>query len=456
MIDITTPSRHDGDLELLSGQRVQELEDELVRLAVHLNCTTYKMLQVIRELDEHEVAQCLGFCSTAHYLNWRIGLDKGAAREKVRVARALAKLPLTSRSLACGSISYAKTRALTRIATPETEEALLNIALQGTATHVEEVVRKFRRAKNGDLELNERHEQGRYLHTYHDDDGMLVIEARLPPDEGALLVKALEAAQDLAFKQAKQVAGVSAETPLTPSQKRADALGRVAKAALHRGLAGLGDVNEHGEPAATIDAASYQVVVHVDAEVLADAKAEGRCELDHGPHVSAETSRRMACDCDRVVMLHHANGTVMDVGRKVRVVPTPLRRALAERDHGHCCFPGCMSTHLEAHHVRHWAQGGPTNLSNLLSACPRHHRFLHEAGYTVRRDAAGAVEFVAPSGRALAAAGVLVPADDEAFSTQWREIQQGSDPAADIAAWGGERMDYDWAVAELMPAAGEC
>ena len=449
--------------EPLSEKQVQAIEDELVRLAVHINCATYKMLCLIRELDVHGAALRMGFASTAHYLNWRIGLDMVTAREKVRVARALPDLPLTSKALGSGRISYAKARAITRIATPETEETLLQIALYGTAAHVDKVVRLHRRTTRRDAEQSEQQYQGRYLHTYHDDNGMLVIEARLPPEEGAVLTKALEAAQELVFKKARGTPDAPAgaqQTERTPTQKRADALGVIARAALGHGLcsdaggkdanAPAGDTTADSANATAIDGARYQVVVHVDADVIKDVEAPGQCELEHGPVISPETLRRITCDSDRVVMTHGPDGEILDVGRKTRAIPTAMRRALAARDHG-CRFPGCDRTRfVDAHHLEHWADGGKTKLSNLVELCRHHHRFLHEGGYKLRRGQDDTIELMAPSGRVVANAGLLAPADDEAFSAAWREIQENAASGAELTAWNGETCDYGWVMENLL------
>jgi hypothetical protein len=183
---------------------------------------------------------------------------------------------------------------------------------------------------------------------------------------------------------------------VSAEQRRADALGLVAESALAGGL----------DPGTRSD--RYQVVVHVEAEVLAapeDVSAEtssaaaGRPAvlpfLEDGINVSAETSRRLACDSSLVVMLHEGDGTVLDVGRRTRTVPLALRRALAHRDRG-CRFPGCGLTLCDHHHLRHWDDGGESTLDNLVRLCRRHHRAVHEEGFTVERTAGGELRFFRP------------------------------------------------------------
>ncbi|MGH7414165.1 MAG: DUF222 domain-containing protein [Candidatus Rokuibacteriota bacterium] len=144
----------------------------------------------------------------------------------------------------------------------------------------------------------------------------------------------------------------------------------------------------------------YQVVVHVEAAVLADPAQPGQSVLEEGSHVPAETARRLACEASRVVMRHDEDGRLLEVGARTRTIPPALRRALQHRDHG-CRFPGCGVRVGQGHHLRHWAQGGPTTLSNLALLCRRHHRAVHEEGYQVACEPDGTLRFRRPDGRAL-------------------------------------------------------
>jgi len=150
----------------------------------------------------------------------------------------------------------------------------------------------------------------------------------------------------------------------------------------------------------------YQVMVHCDAATLAAEGEPGRSDLD-GIRVSAETSRRMACDAAVVAMVHAKDGSLLkdssllNVGRRTRTIPPHIRRALEERDRG-CRFPGCGCRFTEAHHVKHWADGGETSLRNTLLLCRRHHRAVHEGQVKVSVNRDGTVLFVTPSGKILA------------------------------------------------------
>ena len=262
---------------------LDRLGDEIAELSAHLDAATARLLDLIREFDTRG-GWSNGFRSCAAWLNWRVGLDMGAARERVRVARALGSLPRLAQALARGELSYAKVRALTRVATPETEERLLVVGRAGTADHVERIVRGWRRMnrKAEAAETAQRH-ASRALHVFQGEDGMVTVRGRLAPEAGALLMQALAVARETLYQQTRarntdaQAEGVSAETPAM-AQQQADALALLAETALHHGI----DPGVPGE--------RYQVVVHVDAPVLADPDAPGQSMLEDCTNVSAQTS----------------------------------------------------------------------------------------------------------------------------------------------------------------------
>src|SRR5436189_5614349 len=190
---------------------LERLGDEIAELSARLEAATAHLLDLIREFDAR-AGWNTGFRSCAAWLAWRVGLDPGAARERVRVAHALGTLPLLARALARGELSYAKVRALTRVATPETEARLLAVGRAGTAAHVERIVRGWRRVdRKAEARETARRHASRALHVYQDEDGMVVIRGRLAPEVGALLVQALTAAREALYQQRR--ADVSAETP---------------------------------------------------------------------------------------------------------------------------------------------------------------------------------------------------------------------------------------------------
>ena len=418
--------------------RVDELAAQITELTGHLNAANYRWLALIAEFDRLQGWSDGSTASCAHWLNWKCGIDIGAAREKVRVAHALEKLPRIAAAMACGELSYSKARALTRVACEGTEEYFLSIALHGTAAHVEKLVRCYRRAKESEELSREAQQQASRLVSYfYDHDGSLVLKARLPAETGALVLKALDAA--LKDVSAETSAPEEKERP-TPGARRADALGRLAESFLSHGAAAVNGGDR------------YQIVVHVDAETLKDGCA-GRCELDDGPSLAAETVRRLACDASLVTVLEDEEGEPLNVGRKTRSIPPALRRALNARDRG-CRFPGCSNNrYVDAHHIHHWAKGGETKLSNLVQLCRFHHRQVHEGRVVIQILDDGAVRFVKPNGQSFDS---TAPDHTHPLS-DWHQLvadhtQQGIKIDQNTAAtrWRGEQMDYDLGVAVLV------
>jgi 5-methylcytosine-specific restriction endonuclease McrA len=429
---------------------LDRLGDEIAELSAHLDAATARLLHLIREFDIRG-GWGHGFRSCAHWLNWRVGLDLGAARERVRVARALEALPLLSGALARGELSYAKVRALTRVATPETEERLLKVGRAGTAEHVERIVRGWRKVdRQAEARESARQHTSRALHVFQDDDGMVTVRGRLTPEAGALLLQALGAAREILYQRARGT-GMTADPPTMdpPSlaQQQADALALLAETALHHGI----DPGSPGE--------RYQVVVHVDALALADPDQPGQSVLEDGACVSAETSRRLACDASRVVMRHDADGRVVEIGARTRTIPPAIRRALHNRDRG-CRFPGCGVRVGQGHHIRHWANGGPTTLSNLTLLCRRHHRAVHEKGYQLDRQPDGELRFRRPDGRMLPEVPPppWVPIDPVTVVRAQNEAEGlRLDARTAMPGWLGEALNVAYAIDVLHPlAVGEC
>jgi hypothetical protein len=421
---------------------LEELGECIAELAAQISAATYELLVMLREFDERGGWNS-GFLSCAHWLGWRVGLDLGAAREKMRVARALAALPLLSEAMRRGEVSYSKVRALTRIATPANEHDLLIFARAGTAAHVEKLVRGMRRVDRACSECEDdgevRRHAARFLRAYTDEDGMVVVTGRLAPEAGAALLRALDAGVEELYgpRRGQPPGGAPAPTDdVSAEQRRADALGLVAESALAAGL----DPGSRGD--------RYQVVVHVDAEVLPAGGEGGSSCLSDGSHVSAETSRRLACDSALVVMRHAADGRVLDVGRRTRAISPGLRRALAHRDGG-CRFPGCGRKLCDAHHVEHWADGGETSFANTLLLCRRHHRAVHEEGFSMALAPDGEARFYRPDGRPLpeapalpAVAGEPVPALVSRLSSHGVAVDAGET----LPTWWGGPVDYAWEI----------
>jgi hypothetical protein len=375
---------------------LEELGDEIATLAAHIYAATHRLLVLIAEFDRRRGWELGGHRSCAHWLTARTKIDLGTAREKVRTARALEALPETSASMARGELSFSAVRALTRVAEAETEGELLELARGCSIAQLERVVRGWKllgRKDEADLERM-RHESRR-LAVFPGDDGMYVIHGRLAPEVAAVLMRALEAASDALYRAGPRGLKPDAEAVKEAGQRRADAIGLLAERALAAGF-------EAG-PASGSRAERYQVHLHGDLDTLSETGEPGRSELEDGTRVSGETFRRLACDSAVVRVSHGEDGSILDVGRRARTISPALRRALESRDRG-CRFPGCGLRFTDAHHVRHWADGGETSLGNCLLLCRHHHRSVHEGGWRVEWRGQGSPVFHGPRGQIEAGA----------------------------------------------------
>jgi hypothetical protein len=449
------------------------LGSEITRLCAHIHAATYRLLLLIREFDEKKYWGHPGLCSCAHWLNFQSGIGMNAAREKVRVAHALKDLPGISERFRKGELSYSKVRAMTRVADAANEDYLLMIAKHGTAHHVEKLVSQFRRCKRlQDTDNANRQQAARSLHCHFDEDGSMVIRGRLPAEQGALIMKALELAMDRAgtsekARLKKDASGVTAETSRSHEPfhaNRADALAEMAETYLN-GEAGSGanadryQVMLHVTPAALREKVDVEEVparvtaVTSESDVTAVTSTTLTADVSYiedGPHLAAETARRICCDGSIVKLVEDEEGQPRSIGRKSRTIPLALRRALRVRDRG-CRFPGCTHTaYIDGHHVQHWADGGETSLENLVMLCRRHHRMVHEGGYSCERKASGDFVFTDPYQRPLPASPAPIPIDSNpefgSYIESWL-YDLDIDERTCVPHWyAGDRMDWDLAV----------
>ncbi len=432
----------------------ERLGDQIAELAAQISAATYQLLLLIRQFDQRD-GWSVGFQSCAHWLSWRTGVAMGAAREKVRVARALEDLPTISRAMSTAEVSYSKVRALTRVATPDNEEHLLQFAIDATASQVERFIRAWRQvdrsagAGSGPRAEQEREavrHASRYLQVSTDACGMVVVRGRLEPEAGAALMRALEAAGEVLYEKRRLTEGPATDG-VSSAQRRADAVGLLAEAALASGLGEDAPIDTRAD--------RFQVVVHVDQEVLKDPEAPGVSEIEDTGGVPAGTSQRLACDASTITMTHDSEGRVLDVGRKTRVISPALRRALKHRD-GSCRFPGCDLRHCDAHHVHHWGAGGETKLDNLVLLCRRHHRCVHEEGFRVEATEGGEFRFFDPAGRVIRNAPPVPSCDSDAVSLLvGRLVEAGVDVERldYYPRWDGSSLDLGLAI-ECMWRAG--
>jgi hypothetical protein len=361
----------------MDERELESLTNEIMELCGHMDAAEFRLLELIRRLDESAPWGAWSMKSCAHWLNWRCGIALGAAREKVRVAHALVALPQIGAAFREGRLSYSKVRAITRVATTENEATFVQLCLSATAAQIEKIVQKYRlceriQAARSALGAYD----ARTVTHYWADDGSLVLHGRLPPEIGAVVAKALERASE------------GMDPKAASEQRRADALGLLAERYLAAPLA---------EGEATSGADRFQVTVHVSAETL---RADGAIdpddppEIEDGPVLAPDTVRRLACEAPVVALVESACGEPLAVGRKTRLISPGMRRALKRRDGG-CRFPGCPdSRFVDAHHIEHWADGGETRLDNLVLLC-RLCRARHKVHYAdsriMPRGSAGSV-----------------------------------------------------------------
>lgn len=368
------------------------LLDQVRRLMAQERAVQYRLAACLRELDARDHLDGRPMRLT-RWLHDVFGLTFGTAREKVRTARALGSLPLIDAAFRDGDLSYSKVRALTRIATPENEAALLEHAQRTSAEGVEQIVRSLKQQES--LQDVQALIRSRSLSTRWDETGALIIQGRLTPEQGEVFLKALAKATEAVDGDSER----ESDDEDRYWSRRADALVQVMADSLAGG-------------AASAPGDRHQVVVHVDAAALVaempdesvpagtsdDSAARPVTNVPAGTRLHPETVRRLACDGGLLTVIENPRGDPLNVGRKTRAIPTSTRRALVARDR-HCQFPGCsQERYVEGHHIKHWAHGGETRPDNLVLLCSRHHRAVHELGYRITRTPEGELKFIKPGG----------------------------------------------------------
>ena len=355
---------------------IEELDRDILSLCTRINAATYELLLLVREFDERGGFLKWGLHNCAEWLAWRCDLSMTTALEKVRVAHALKTLPEISAAFSTGELSYSKVRSLTRVANANNEAELVAFALRHTAAHVAERCRELRCGSVDSIDSAARAYANRSLRVRRDHNRhMMTITVELPMDTGELVEKALDKARDDEVLQVPDLADTAWRT------RQADAFVNVVSAYLS------GDGS-----AASND--NYLVTVHVDQSALAGG--EGRSALP------IESVKRLCCDGQAVVITEDQQGEPLNIGRKTRIVPAAIQRALRARDNNGCTFPGCRNRrYLHSHHVEHWSNGGETSLDNLLLLCTKHHTLVHEGGFRIERDFMDNWTFVRPDGIAV-------------------------------------------------------
>lgn len=379
----------------------RRLGDEIAEISSQISAAQQRKLTKLRRFDEEGWWGDQGAKSASHWLRWRLGLGKSTADDWVRIAHALARLPKTDDVFRRGVLSYTQVRAITRIATPENEATLIQFARHATGSQLVKICGEVRRQLALTAQPDLEHALRLAFRTL--DDGSEELTACMRPEQAAIVRKAIDVEQREARTDPPAPASASTDDAAhaEPAVPDRPTFGRRDRAAdvyslvrvCERFLASARSNNKPG---------AFEVLVAVDLETLrnTDGSVVWRSELLDGTQLTPDTARRLTCDCPLVPMILKPDGTPIDVGRRTRVVPAALSRALLLRDR-RCTYPGCDSRAADAHHIQHWAQGGETNLDNLTLLCERHHTWVHEGGYQIVRGEDGSLNFVDPSGEVV-------------------------------------------------------
>ena len=481
--------KHMSDYNLIDDQTLntdpgplEHLEARICELAGHLTAATCRFLELVADFDAREGWTSWEMPSCAAWLSWKCQIAPGTAREHVRVARALPDLPLIRAEFAAARLSYAKVRALTRIADADNEADLAQMALPMTAGQLERFARAHRRVTDPD---GARARARRQLRWGWVDDHEFSFRGQLPPEQAAVVLQALRAAMDdldhphdgdgdvPAETRAEALArqderdGTAWDQPLPPPRRKEDteSLADALVGICAGYLAGRADQADNPD--------TYHVIIHAGTTAItgsqepADVPAEtrkalaalaetvpqltfpeshpawpGRCHLEDGDAISPATLQTIACNATLSAMLHDADGSILNVGRRTRKPSAALRRAVRERDRHRCRYPGCESRRVDAHHIRYWCNGGETKLGNLISLCKAHHHLVHDKGIVIAA-ACGGFAFYLPDGASLPNSPPL-PAGDPAAITACHGAE--ITPTTIVSPHSGGRLDLNMAV----------
>ncbi len=437
----------------MTREQIDALATQIADLSLRIDVAKHSLLTHLRQFDAHEGWAGSGFISTAAWLAWRIDIGSAAAREHVRVARALGSLPHVDAAFAAGKLSYSKVRAITRAATPEIEQDFLDVAMHATASQIERLAAAYRRTRVDPSQPAQ--DLRRFVRRADTASGMVRIEVQLPPEQANVVWEAMSAALDTGRHQelgSTSETGASAETdtgagprasaeassdvvdPVVLQAEHADALVSVAQAYL-----------QHDEPRTL--GSGYELVIMTTKDQLEHGPGGVGGYLRDGTPVPHHVARMLACDCTRVNVDTSESGEILDVGRARRTIPSAIGRALWVRDGG-CRVPGCgRRHHLHGHHIEAWVDGGETSTSNLVLLCPTHHTLVHEGELFVDVHE-GKIEFRTANGTQILPAPER-SADLESLDHWLRSVEPGFDRNG-TPLWDGSRFDLDEVMSWML------
>lgn len=487
----------------LSVQEIDALGEEIAQLAGQIAAATARFLRLLGEFDAAGGWGGVGIRSLAHWLSWRAGMSLRTARDHVRVARALRDLPLTAAAFGRGELSFSKVRALTRVASRETEPELLAIATSAPAAHVERLVAGLRKMSRPDpdadgepegdpdddlgpedepadeqpsgTELPQRPTRPvqapvqRLQWRWDEDTEELVVWGRFGAADGKTLLAALTRAElerirtvehdEAPAPDATETAG--AESPGRHEDEPWETVDRTAPPPLDAGpalvaLAQMGlavqDAPAHAPAAEVIflhrdpaDAPGCSAEHHPDGGGGPSVDDTGVVSADDGPALDPGTGEEVLCGAAARCVLRGADGAVLAYGRRRRLFSAAQLRALLLRDRG-CRTPGCQRTRfLHAHHVVYWTRGGPTDLDNAILLCSACHRAVHLGRLLIRALGGQRFEFIdASTGAVMVDAPAMFGLADQILAD--RTIM----PRTITGGWEGQPLDLSLTTATLV------
>jgi hypothetical protein len=381
-----------------------DMAKQLRLLAQEIETRQADLVMLLAQFDTAQGWRASGAKHCVAWMNVELDICPSLARETLRVAHALIDLPQMTSLFRSGRLGWSKVRALTRVATADNEHALAATSLDMTAGDVVRMVSQYRwRRTLSDIDAENEADQIRHerrgLIWSRSGDGNTVFKLTLPPDTAAQFLRCIERAEEQLLDAEHETIETSRDTGTTEealvrptaTQRRADAALAMAESSMTADASGNGPAER------------FQVVVNIDADVLAEDTAGSatpscgckaplevdlslpvRAFIQGSGAVTAATAQRIACDSSLVTVISE-RGEPLSIGRKTRVWPEPMLRALRARDE--CCqFPGCTATRwLQAHHIVHWAHGGETSVNNGCMLCPDCHRRVHEQAWHITR-----------------------------------------------------------------------
>lgn len=400
----------------------KELDDRLGQYSALAHASMARVAEAAADFDEIGGWGSPGIRSFPHWLSINMGFDPRTGAELLRVGQALRALPRIAEAFGAGHLSFDKAREITSVATPATEQMLLEIARGASGSQLARIcgsLRRYAEAESADHDHRQAASRGLWSHI--DDNGMMRLIAKLPAEDGAIVMAALESITGSKVPATQEDVKVKDPADEPWAARRADALVAMSNHVL---AGGAGDLVK--------SSASRQLMVHVDVGVLTGEEPQGRNFVELGAPLSREAARRIGCDC-QIVPVTERDGLPIDVGRARRTISAPLRRALEVRDR-FCRFPGCAvpAHRAEGHHVEHWIDGGATERDNVVLLCPFHHQRLHEGAFQVSKTSGGGFKFETTDGHVIGERSLIAPQTQPSFPLETAR-----------SVWGGAAVDFD-------------